>query len=107
VIGLILSCIGLLVVFCIVKGFSLWTIGAIITTGMFLGRRFKYYVKFEKMLILEGVCLFFNTMLILVVSQVNWVEFGIGLALRLIFYVIAWYDITYMVYVNKEERREE
>lgn len=90
----------------IVNPFNIVTWASIFTTGSFVLRPFGIHVKVKKIIPVEVLIAFlaFNGSLILKTFSIK--TYLLMILVRLVFYVIVWYDDTQYVYVQEEEEKE-
>lgn len=91
----------------IVQGFNLWTIGALVSTLMFCGKKVAYFCKFQHLVAIEIICAILTICIQLLFKRFSLVKFLITIAVRLIFLGIALYDKTVYTYFTETRRKEE
>lgn len=102
---IILSILDVIAMF-VVNPCNVFTWFCVFTTASFILRPFGVHIKLKKIIPLEVIILFlvFNGSLILKTFSIP-LYLGM-IVLRLLFYLIVWYDDKHYVYLQEEEEKE-
>lgn len=89
----------------VVQGFNLWTIGSMVATALFCGKKIGIFPKLKNLIAIEVITGFITVMIQLLFKRFKLVKFLITVVIRIIFILVAWVDSTMYVYF-KETRRK-
>lgn len=101
---LIICAVALLVTW-VIQGFNLWTVAAIITTMMFMGRKIGYFCKYKHLVAIEAVAMIVTVGFQIILNRFRWQTFLVILCVRGVFLLIALYDMKFFVYYTEKRRR--
>lgn len=103
---LIIISIMLWVFTVVLQKFSFATMGSLISTGLFCSRKLGHFCKLSSILAIEGVSCFLCVVWGLLFGTLNWVKMLLYLAVRIVFILICYYDMTNYTYVKEIHRKE-
>lgn len=103
--GILVVSLLTLVVTLVVQGFNLWTVAAVVTTLMFMGRKIGYFCKLKHLLVIEVIALVVTVGFQIVLQRFRLAKFILILLIRAVFMLVALYDTKMYVYYTEKRRR--